>query len=199
MPRMQNGSYVAMTTCFYCGEGNEILLHMRMSNVFPDHGKIGVTSLRPCSKCEDYMKQGVLLISFDESKTDFNDTLKLPNPEKKRKSDHHPDTVDTGTPNFYRTGGWCVVRDDAVERMPIERKFIDRALKQRVLFLPDQVWDAFGLPRGEYDPEASTKGKTKMHYADCRHAKKGNTTSVPEEVTCKLCIKRKEKENNGVS
>lgn len=185
-----HGSFVGMTTCFLCGEADQILIHERLAKVFPAHGKVGCVSLEPCQKCQDFMRQGVVLISYDEAKTDMSKTIELPNPAKTRSNDGRPDTIDTKMPNFHRTGGWCVVRDEAIKRMPLPEEHVTRALKQRVLFIPDQVWDSWGLPREDYNPADPIKDKVTMHYSDCRYAKDGNTTRVPERVTCKLCLKK---------
>jgi len=48
----------------------------------------------------------------------------------------------------YRTGGWCVIKDDGVRRMPIEESLEKEILKERVCFIEDEVYDGFGLPRG---------------------------------------------------
>lgn len=120
---MNYGNFVAMTSCFLCGEGKDILLHRRLRDISEVHNK--VVDTEPCSKCQEYMKQGVILIEVDESKTS----------DKK---------------NPWRAGGWCVVKEEAVKRMGITPPELEAdILKRRVCFLPTDVWDMFGLPRGE--------------------------------------------------
>ena len=139
---MNDLSYVGMTQCFLCGEDKDIVIDRRLRESLPRH--VGVTDLEPCGKCKDFMKMGVIVVAYDEEKTDFLDTIKLPNPENK----HVP--IDTKMPNFHRTGGWWVVRDDAIERMiPAlgvdAEPILTQALKQRVLFLPDKVCEFLGF------------------------------------------------------
>ncbi len=118
------GVSLALTRCFYCGEGSEILINEVLTSS-PSrkteelHNK--VVSMRPCSKCEEYMKQGVILISTKDG--------------------------EEGSKNPYRTGGWAVVKDEVIERMVKPKDLADEILKARFCFVPDQVWDAVGLPR----------------------------------------------------
>src|SRR5882724_2104754 len=95
------GPAVALAKCFYCLEAGEIIIQTR--NILrPDprvermHDK--VCSMSPCSKCAGYMKQGVILITIDEGKS-------------------APDWNKAQMPNPYRTGGFFVVKDEAVKRM----------------------------------------------------------------------------------
>lgn len=77
-----------------------------------------VITQEPCDKCKDYMKQGVILISTKDDDRD------------------------------YRTGGWVVLRDSAIERIFEEEK-AKQLLTSRVAFIADSLWDAIELPRGE--------------------------------------------------
>ena len=71
----------------------------------------------PCEKCKEWMKQGIILISV------------------RKGSDQK---------NPYRTGGWIVINEDAFKRI---FKDSDEALRKRIAFVEDEVWDAVGLPR----------------------------------------------------
>lgn len=88
--------HVALTKCYFCGGSNEILLATRYrtdrhgemqptTDVSKLHGQ--VVDKRPCPTCEDYMKQGILLISARPPET----------------AGEEP----------YRTGGFWVVREEA--------------------------------------------------------------------------------------
>jgi hypothetical protein len=79
-----------------------------------------------CQQCQKYMQQGIILISVDESKSDD-----LSNP--------------------YRTGGWVVVKEEAVRRMLPESDVTEQICQKRMSFVPDDVWDQLGLPRGEVE------------------------------------------------
>jgi hypothetical protein len=83
---------------------------------------VGCIDHAPCQKCKDFMAQGVILISVDPSKSD--------DPR-----------------NPWRSGGWVVVKDEAIERVITTPELRDRILKQRLAFVPDDTWDHLGLPR----------------------------------------------------
>lgn len=76
-----------------------------------------------CSECESFMGQGVILISTKDE--------------------------DEGKPNPYRTGGWCVVKDEAITRMVQPPELAQQILAARMCYIPDTVWDTLGLPRNE--------------------------------------------------
>jgi hypothetical protein len=50
--------------------------------------------------------------------------------------------------NPWRTGGWCVVKEDAVRRMFSEGEMQESVLRYRMAFVEDGAWDELGLPRG---------------------------------------------------
>ena len=136
----QHGVNPSITTCFWCGEDVGIALFgkllpkqkaaLRESGF--DLGDDGKTAPRrvcldrsPCDKCLKHMDMGVILISVDE---------------KKSKED---------TDNPYRTGGWCVVKEDFIKRLKLNPPELEQSiLEKRVAFLPDETWDMLGLPRG---------------------------------------------------
>lgn len=104
--------------CFVCGKPkNEIILTGRL------HGDVEAPKnvawdKRPCDECKKLMGQGIILISVKEDGGDHD--------------------------NPYRTGGWCVIKEEAAVRM-----FKDEAiLKSRMVFVVDEAWDMIGLPRG---------------------------------------------------
>jgi hypothetical protein len=133
----KHGVNPTMTQCFLCGESKEILLVGSATKRFKDAGvpvsddgkmpmSIGAIDKEPCQKCEGYMKQGIILISTRDG--------------------------EEGSDDPYRTGGWLVVKEDAVKRMGLKSPALEeRILKQRVCFIPDEAWDFFGLPRGEVE------------------------------------------------
>lgn len=122
---------VALTKCFFCGgDGNIIIprtLTQKVANSVEEmHGK--VVDMNPCNKCKELMKQGVILITFDPAKSE------------KDWNKHGP------VPNPYRTGGFFVVKDEAVRRI-----FNDEggatafALKYRWIFIEHAVAVQLGL------------------------------------------------------
>ena len=117
-------SHVGMNTCYFCNKPSEVLLDRRLRKILPRN--VGVMNMRPCTKCEDLMKQGILLMSIKNDTTDFEMQGPIPNP--------------------YRTGGWVIIKQEAIERM-LDGDFLKFALKHRFMFINDEAWDAMGLPR----------------------------------------------------
>ena len=83
-------SHVGMFNCFLCGEPAGVVLDRRLKKTLPRN--VGCSDREPCSKCKEFMKQGIILISVDESKTDDRT-------------------------NPYRSGGWCVLKDSAYSQI----------------------------------------------------------------------------------
>ena len=80
----------------------------------------------PCEECKKHMEMGIILISVDEAKSeDMN--------------------------NPWRTGGWVVLKEEAVKRWGLPAELEQHILRRRLAFLPDEVWDAIGLPKGAED------------------------------------------------
>jgi len=126
----KHGVNPAIPLCFYCLEPkNEIVLPGRMKGdaQAPQHA---VWDDLPCDKCREHMKNGIILISVDE---------KLSGGE---------------TTNPYRTGGWVVIKEDAIRRM-IDPESAERILRLRFSFVTDETWDMLGLPRPEPLPAAA--------------------------------------------
>ncbi len=48
--------------------------------------------------------------------------------------------------NPSRTGGWVVLKDEAIERA-LDAEIASKILARRMAFVPDKAWDALGLPR----------------------------------------------------
>lgn len=121
-------SYVGMTNCYFCGGGAEILIDRRMRNTLSRN--MGVRSMEPCNECKGYMKQGVILMSISDDTTEEQMKGPMPNP--------------------YRTGGWVVIRDEAISKI-FDEKFAAFALKYRFCFITDEAWDRMGIPRGKVE------------------------------------------------
>ena len=125
----KHGVNPAIPLCFFCNKPkNEIMLPGRWDGDDRQSPQHSVWDKRPCDRCASVMKLGIILISVDEKKTGDN------------------------TDNPYRTGGWIVLKEKAVRRMGIQPPELEaEILRARVCFMPDEVWDAFGLPRGKVD------------------------------------------------
>ncbi len=120
---------VALTRCYFCGESDRIVLNTWLSVPMADrvkecHGK--VLDLDPCTKCQGYMKQGVILMTFDPAKSS-------PGWNKER------------MPNPWRTGGFFVVRDAAIKRMITPKSMADWALKHRWMWVEHEAAEKMGL------------------------------------------------------
>lgn len=117
----KHGVNATIPKCFYCNEDkNEIILTGRL----PDDAEAPkgmVWDKEPCDKCKGHMAKGVIFISVRNEETDHD--------------------------NPYRTGGWVVLKDEAVARIVRTPALRENILSRRVAFVPDQVWDAIGLPR----------------------------------------------------
>lgn len=140
----KHGVNPTMTTCYYCNEVSEILLVGAGTGAWKKAGvpvsesgemprSVGVINTKPCTKCEELMKQGVILISVKDDQGAVIDTA----------------NINEKIPNPYRTGGWIVIKDEAVKRMILDEKILAEVLRKRMCFILDSVWDHFELPRME--------------------------------------------------
>ena len=135
-----HGVNPALEVCFFCQEARGVVLLGRFNPERRFGKKIAETlegppgdakaphkvvmDREPCDKCKELMQQGIILISVDEKKTGED------------------------RDNPWRTGGWVVVRDEALRRWISTPELLEDILKRRVAFLPDGAWDLLGLPRG---------------------------------------------------
>ena len=113
MNETSNNFSVALTKCFYCGEGNQLVINTELTQkcaqeVEELNGK--VISMEPCSKCKELMKQGVMFISCKDD-----------DPE-------------------YRTGKIAVIKDEAIKELVTE-PLQSQILKARFCFCPDSEWE----------------------------------------------------------
>lgn len=120
----RDGKHVALTKCYFCGEGNEIILHKRLGDVSKYHNM--VTSMRPCPKCAEFMKQGIIMMTVDDSKSE-------------------PNWHQANIPNPHRTGGFFVVREAFIERVFKPKELTDSVLKHRFTFIEHSAAEALGL------------------------------------------------------
>lgn len=141
----RHGVNPGLENCFFCNEPKGVILYGKIGNRMKEAlWKAGAQSVggeaprgvildqEPCSKCKEWMEKGIIFISVDEERSED-----LQNP--------------------YRTGGWVVMSEDWVKRTFEPGELIDTVLKKRVAFMPDDAWDALGLPRGgEEQADASS-------------------------------------------
>ncbi len=113
----KHGLNATIPVCYFCNEPkNEIILAGRLTNDV-EAPKNAVWNMEPCNKCKGYMEMGVILISVKNGEYGENP---------------------------YRTGGWVVVKDEAVVNIFGKNT---PALKYRTAFVEDEAWDKIGLPR----------------------------------------------------
>ena len=127
----KHGLNPTIPKCWFCGEDkNEIMLpgvqgdRIAKAMGYSD-GQMPMRGLvfdkQPCDKCQQWMKQGIILIGVDKDRS----------PDKQ---------------NPYRTGKFAVITEDAARRLFKPEELLQHILKARVAFIPDEVWTAAGLP-----------------------------------------------------
>ena len=129
----KHGLNPALYQCYLCGEDIGLILPGAKIQRFKNAGladesgemnrRIGAINEEPCDKCKEYMSQGIIFISTKDNDRD------------------------------YRTGGWCVVKESALEHMGIHEELLKSIYEKRVCFIQDTIYDRLGLPRGEIDAE----------------------------------------------
>jgi hypothetical protein len=126
----KHGVNPSLMTCFVCGEAKSIaLLGQLKGDTEAPHQ--ACYDKEPCDKCKEYMKQGIILISVRDGEENQNP---------------------------YRTGGWAVIKDEAVKRIIQPPELVDNVLKKRMAFVPDSAWDMIGLPREEQKGDITHNG-----------------------------------------
>lgn len=135
----EHGVNPSVGLCFYCQKAKEVVLLGAMSPAKRDQlfgpglashndtpfsaeaPREAIYNMEPCNECDGYMKQGVIFISVDPTQSN---------------EDHL---------NPWRSGGWCVVAEDAVRRW-FTGTMLNSVLHRRFAFVEDEVWDQLGLP-----------------------------------------------------
>lgn len=118
-----HGVNPSLGVCFICNqEDGSITLFGRLPGDERAPLRAAVSS-EPCDKCKAHMQLGVILISVREPKT----------------------TEDEKNP--YRTGGWAVVKEEALRELIQPPELCEAICRKRIAFVPDDAWDMLGLPR----------------------------------------------------
>ena len=116
----KHGLNPSIEQCFICGKDKGVILFGYTKGDREAPRKVCINT-EPCDECKGYMKQGVIIISVDEKKTDDRR-------------------------NPYRTGGWVVVRDSFIKKA-FNKDIGKEVLKKRICFVPDKAWSTMGLPK----------------------------------------------------
>lgn len=122
----KHGVNPSLLQCFVCMKDVGLALMGRLPGDAEAPRRI-CPDREPCEECKEFMKQGIILISVDEERTEDRE-------------------------NPWRTGGWVVVKEEAFVRIfgnDEASGLVEAAVKSRVCFVPDGVWDIVGLPRGD--------------------------------------------------
>jgi hypothetical protein len=114
---------VALTKCFYCGDDSDIIINSKLTeanakNVETLHGKVITTE--PCTTCKTYMEVGIIVITYDPDKT-------------------------TDSNNPYRTGGFFVIKEDAVRSWYDNDDAFNEINNVRCLLMEHKLAEQLGL------------------------------------------------------
>lgn len=115
----KHGLNPCLLQCNICGDDTGEIALLGKLKEDAEAPRRACISLEPCKKCKEYMQLGVILISVKD------------------------------TDKEYRTGGWCVVKDELIQKMEMPPELETAVLEKRVCMIPDVAWDRFGLPRGD--------------------------------------------------
>ena len=100
--------------------------------------------MEPCTKCEEYMKQGIIFIAVK----DEEEFAKMEKGRQEWLRTVKGNPTRPFIPNPYRSGPWCVIKEEAVRRIVSDGP-LETILKHRWSFVPMEAWDQLGLPKGE--------------------------------------------------
>lgn len=139
---MENTVGVALTKCFYCLEGDKILINRVLLPNSADkvkrcHGK--VIDMDPCPKCKDWMEKGIILIGIVDALSDKN--WNKP-PERPRYAGHSDS--DNWIPDPYRSGGFAVIKEEAALRL-FPDEFHTFMLRKRFMFIEHEAAIMLGI------------------------------------------------------
>jgi len=128
----RHGVNPSVMLCFYCQESMGVALMGRIKGD-KQAPREAVFDHEPCDTCKGHMEKGIILISVRNE--------------------------DEGNENPYRTGGWVVITDEAIERMIEPEDVRQSILTRRIAFVPDAAWEMLGLP-GKEDTSNGNETKT---------------------------------------
>jgi len=92
-----------------------------------------VVNMEPCSKCKEYMKKGIILITIDESKCSVGW--------------NKPSEGDI--PNPYRAGGFVVITEKGLRKFVSPPSLLESILKHRWTFIDYNTAVSMGMIKVE--------------------------------------------------
>lgn len=147
-------SYVGLMQCFYCGEAAGVALDKRLRDSLPD-GQ-AVYDMQPCSKCAEYMRQGVILLGVKDD-TEF-DRIAAERKAWQAAQDRKPERQRAPfIPNPFRSGDFLVVSEAWVRRAIHPRELREQILTCRWTFI-SQATIKWLQQQLEPSPQESTDG-----------------------------------------
>jgi len=149
----KHGVNPAIPKCFFClKDKNELLLCGRLPKD-QEAPRNMIWDMEPCDECKGYMEQGIIVISVKDGEGAAMEAAKA---EHDRSQEFTPARkMKPFIPNPYRTGGWWVMREEAIgrilralhrdDRQDAAEKLIKHVGRCRFLFLEDPTCDQIGL------------------------------------------------------
>lgn len=176
-----HGVNPGLMQCFFCMESSGVILYGHLPGD-AEAPHMACIDFDPCSKCQEHMKQGIILVSIrDEDANKMFWHWHCPHCHNHKEVAVKEGAMPSApycnrwrcrdrpamlskctrpTSNPYRTGGWVVVAEKFVKRVICPSELVDHMLKVRFAFMPDEVWDNLGLPQGKSDANTETSGTT---------------------------------------
>lgn len=169
----EHGVNPGMLQCFFCMEASGVALYGRLPNDAEAPRMVCVDKV-PCSKCADYMKQGIILVSVQDAaieklfhhwhcqycgnhkEVECQEGVQAYPPlcgSRGCRFKHGDVTMQKKgirpTDNPFRSGCWVVVAEQFITRVIHPPELVEHMLKVRFAFVPDAAWDRLGLPKGK--------------------------------------------------
>lgn len=117
----KHGINPSLEVCYVCGKDVGVILFGALKGDV-EAPRRACLNKEPCAECKNWMGQGVICISVDPVKS-------------------------TDKEDPWRSGGWVVLKDEAVTRwLGHNEELLSDVLKRRVMFIEDEIWDSSGLP-----------------------------------------------------
>lgn len=137
----RENKFVALTKCFFCGESGNILLDRRFRDISKLDG--AVISTEPCQKCRGFMEQGIIVITIDAAKSTPG-WGSPPVDAEERKG---------WIPNPYRTGGFFVIKEEAMDRLNLPENLAQFMKRRRFMFMEHAAAEQLGFFAAENQPK----------------------------------------------